>query len=89
LSWLLYAETMIKRWRLLAISTGSLAALGGAAVAVVYLFQPWRSCSYDDSPAACAMLPGDSAVMVAALAATIIGLLVAVGAATLIRPTSP
>jgi hypothetical protein len=45
---------------------------------IVYLFQPWRSCPYDDSPAACAMLPADATVMTIAMFGTLIGLVVLV-----------
>lgn len=43
------------------------------AVSVLYLFQPWRSCSYDDLPSACAMLPQDAVVLMASLILTLIG----------------
>jgi hypothetical protein len=46
---------------------------------IVYLFQPWRSCCpYDDSPAACAMLPADATAMTIAMFGTLIGLVVLV-----------
>ncbi|MGR2752193.1 hypothetical protein [Agromyces arachidis] len=50
----------------------------GAIVTVVYLFQPWRTCPYDDSPAACAMLPADATVLAVAACATLIGVLILV-----------
>lgn len=45
----------------------------GALLAVVFFLQPWRSCSYEDTAAGCAMLPGDAAVMTAGLLVAIIG----------------
>lgn len=38
---------------------GAALTVAGLIGAVVYQLQPWRSCPYDDSPAACAMLPED------------------------------
>lgn len=60
---------------------GGILAAVGAAVTVLYLFQPWRSCPYDDSPAACAMLPGDAVVMFAAMAVTLVGVILALAGA--------
>tara|TARA_R110002020_G_scaffold14291_10_gene50736 strand:+ start:3599 stop:3844 length:246 start_codon:yes stop_codon:yes gene_type:complete len=52
--------------------TGSaLFALTGAIVAVVYFFQPWRSCEYEDTSAGCAMLALDATVMGAAMVVTV------------------
>ena len=59
------------------IAIGGLLALAGCATSVVYFLQPWRTCDYDDSPAACAMLPADAAVMTAAMFVAIVGLAVA------------
>jgi hypothetical protein len=60
---------------------GGALALIGASVTVLYLFQPWRTCPYDDSPAACAMLTGDAVVMYAAMVVTLLGgILVLAGA---------
>jgi len=59
---------------------GALAAVG-ATVTVLYLFQPWRSCPYDDSPAACAMLTGDAVVMCAAMVVTVVGVILALAGA--------
>ena len=59
--------------------TGSaLFALAGAIVAVVYFFQPWRSCEYEDTSAGCAMLPLDATVMGVAMVVTVmaVGVLV-------------
>lgn len=50
----------------LATVGGVLAALGLIGT-VVFLFQPWRTCPYDESPAACTMLPGDYAALIAFL----------------------
>lgn len=55
----------------------------------IYLFQPWRSCPYDDSPAACAMLPVDATVMMAFVALFVLGIgAVALGGGLLIRDSS-
>jgi hypothetical protein len=62
----------------LALAGGVLALLGLIG-SVVFLFQPWRTCPYDDSPAACAMLPGDYAALIAFLALLIAGGLLAIG----------
>ena len=66
----------MKRTRALAIWSGAGVALLGAIVTVVYLFQPWRTCPYDDSPSACAMLPMDATVMAIAMWSTLVGLVV-------------
>lgn len=56
------------------VGWGSGVLLGiGALLAVVFFLQPWRSCSYEDTAAGCAMLPGDAAVMTAGLLMAIIG----------------
>ena len=60
--------------RALAIWTGAVVALLGAIVTVVYFFQPWRTCPYDDAPSACAMLPADATVMTIAIWSAILGL---------------
>ncbi|MET0161403.1 MAG: hypothetical protein ABW204_02000 [Microbacteriaceae bacterium] len=65
---------MSKPLRLALIVLGALLALMGAVLTVIFLFQPWRSCPYDDSPAACAMLPGDAAVMSASMIGTVVGI---------------
>lgn len=54
-------------------ATGASLAVAGAAMTVLFFFQPWRTCPYDDSPTACAMLPHDASVMGLALVATLIG----------------
>lgn len=69
---------MKQRSTVLAVTTGAALALVGAIVTVVYLFQPWRTCPYDDSPAACAMLPADATVLAIAVCSTLIGLLILV-----------
>ncbi|MGM1017454.1 MAG: hypothetical protein ACQEW8_07955 [Actinomycetota bacterium] len=52
---------------------GASVALLGAATAVLFFFQPWRSCPYEDTSVGCAMLPNDAAVMVAGLGVAIVG----------------
>lgn len=61
---------MAQRTKVLAIVIGAIIAI----VTIVYIFQPWRSCPYDDSPSACAMLPADAAVMSVAMFGTLVGL---------------
>lgn len=55
------------------LSGVAVAAIGGV-VSLVYLFQPWRTCPYDDTPAACAMLSTDATVLAVAVAVTFLGL---------------
>ena len=45
----------------------------GTLLAVAFFLQPWRSCSYEDTAAGCAMLPGDAAAMTAGPLVAIIG----------------
>lgn len=79
--------------RSLAIAGSVLSAIGVVG-AVVYQLQPWRSCPYDDSPAACAMLPTDYAAFltfVVVLLAGLIALLAALvlGVVTARNPQRP
>lgn len=53
--------TLTRRGLLVAVS--GLVALVGAVVTIVYFFQPWRSCDYEDIAVGCAMLPADAPVM--------------------------
>lgn len=48
-------------------------ALLGLATVVLYFFQPWRSCPYEDTSAGCAMLPDDAAVMLSAVGIAVVG----------------
>ena len=57
----------------LMLLVGIAASVIGLFGTVLYFFQPWRTCPYDDSPAACAMLPGDAAMMAAAFALLCVG----------------
>ena len=68
-----------KRLATAAIVTGALIAVAGFVTSVVYFFQPWRSCDYEDSSAGCAMLAGDAAVMTFAMLATVVGIGVVAG----------
>jgi hypothetical protein len=54
-------------------------------IAVIYFFQPWHRCSYEDTSAGCAMLPGDAVVMAISMWSTLLGL-VLLGTVLLIRP---
>lgn len=60
------------------ITAGAVVILSGAVV-VLYFFQPWRSCDYEDTSAGCAMLPHDAAAMGVAVMACLasVGTLVA------------
>ncbi|PPF71051.1 hypothetical protein C5E16_02050 [Clavibacter michiganensis] len=60
---------------------GAALTLIGAAVTVLYLFQPWRTCPYDDAAAGCGMLAGDAAAMTAAMAVTLVGVVLLLAAA--------
>ncbi|WP_404434635.1 nucleotidyltransferase domain-containing protein [Microbacterium lacus] len=53
------------------VAGSALVALVGAIVTVVYFFQPWRSCEYEDTSAGCAMLPVDATVMAVAAVVTL------------------
>ena len=64
---------------------GAVLAVAGFITTVVYLFQPWRSCPYEDTAAGCAMLPLDATVMTIALFATVLGVVVVVTALFLRR----
>lgn len=59
--------------QLVLTATGVSLAVAGAATTVLFFFQPWRTCPYDDSPTACAMLHQDATVMGLAIVATLIG----------------
>jgi hypothetical protein len=52
---------------------GAAVAVLGGATAVLFFFQPWRSCPYEDTSVGCAMLPNDAAVMVIALGIAVVG----------------
>lgn len=52
---------------------GAAAAVVGLAGATVFFAQPWRSCEYDTSPAACAALPQDAAAVMVFLAVLALG----------------
>ncbi|MCJ1709818.1 hypothetical protein MT344_01305 [Clavibacter michiganensis subsp. phaseoli] len=64
---------MVLMRRNVVLILGAALALIGAGVTVLYFFQPWRTCSYEDSAAGCAMLDADAAVMVVAMVATLLG----------------
>lgn len=68
--------------RLLAVIGGVLALVGGVTT-VIYIWQPWRSCSGEDTSAGCAMLSGDAAVMAAAMLVVVAGVVLLVVAAVL------
>lgn len=66
---------------------GALVAVAGAAVSAVYVVQPWLACSSDDLSSACAMRPGDAAVLMAALLVALLG--VATVSVALLATTRP
>ncbi|THG28155.1 hypothetical protein [Naasia lichenicola] len=45
----------------------------GVVGTAVFLAQPWRTCPYDDTPAACSALPQDVAATVGFLISVLIG----------------
>jgi hypothetical protein len=59
----------VRRWLM---AGSALFALAGAVVTVVYFFQPWRSCDYEDTSSGCAMLPLDATVMAVAMVVTLV-----------------
>lgn len=74
--------TLTRRGLLVAVS--GLVALVGTVVTIVYFFQPWRSCDYEDTAVGCAMLPADTTVM----AVTAFVTLAALSVSRTCRPTS-
>ena len=60
------------------IIAGGVTAIAGFVTSIDYLFQPWRTCPYDDTPAAFAMLPADAGILAVALIASFLGLCVLV-----------
>ena len=68
-----YVWTMTQRGSKLMTFIGASAGLVGAATVVLFFFQPWRSCPYEDMSVGCAMLPNDAAVMVIALGVAVVG----------------
>ena len=68
---------MVRVARVLMIA-GGVTAIAAIVTSIVYMFQPWRTCPYDDTPAACAMLPADAAILALALLASFLGLCVLV-----------
>ena len=75
------------RTRTRLIFWGTAIALISGAVVVLYFFQPWRSCDYEDTSAGCAMLPHDAAVMGVAALVFVVGVVVL--AAGLLTRRSP
>lgn len=69
------------------VVSGSITVVAGI-VTVIYFFQPWRSCSYEDTSAGCAMLPGDAAVMAVSMWSALVGLVI-LGVALSLRPREP
>lgn len=61
-----------RRARVLFLVGGVLSLVGGVTT-LIYLLQPWRSCPYEDTSAGCAMLPGDAAIMTAAMLVVVAG----------------
>ncbi len=65
----------LRRWL---VSVAAIVALAGALVIVVYFFQPWRSCDYEDTSAGCAMLAGDATVLGIAAFTTLVAVFILV-----------
>jgi len=40
---------MQQRTRILAVLAGAVVAVAGAIISVIFFFQPWRSCDYEDT----------------------------------------
>lgn len=68
---------MVRVARVLMIA-GGVTAIAAIVTSIVYMFQPWRTCPYDDTPAACVMLPADAAILAVALISSFLGLCVLV-----------
>lgn len=66
------------RSALTATIVGVLISVRGVLVSPAYLFQPWRSCEYEDVAAGSSMLPGDAAVMMVTVFAIPVGVVVAI-----------
>lgn len=58
------------------IASGAVIAVLAGAVAVLFFFQPWRSCEYEDTSAGCVMLPHDAAAMFVAAMVFVVGIVV-------------
>lgn len=72
------------------VAYGGLIAMLGSIAAVIYFFQPWRTCSYEDTSAGCAVLPADATGMVIAIFITVIGglvLIIGITARELVEPS--
>ena len=76
---------MTARTRL--ITWGAVVAVIGGAVVMLFFFQPWRSCDYEDTSAGCAMLPHDAAAMFVEAMVFVVG--ISVVAAGLLTRRSP
>ena len=72
------SEKKVVRVACVRIIAGAVTAIAGVVTSIVHLFQPWRTNPYDDTPAACAMLPADAAILAVALIASFLGLCVLV-----------
>ena len=60
------------------MALGAVTSVTGALVSALFLWQPWRSCSYDDRSSACTMLPADAAVLMVSAITTLAGVTVLV-----------
>lgn len=56
---------------------GAVLAITGTVIAVVFFFQPWRSCPYEDTAVGCAMLRRDATVMTVGFMVAMIGVALA------------
>lgn len=82
-----YDRPMTTRTRLL--GTGAAVAILSGAVVILYFFQPWRSCDYEDTSTGCAMLPHDATVMLVAMLIFVTGLVVLTAGALIRRTPAP
>ncbi|WP_209559768.1 hypothetical protein [Frigoribacterium sp. PvP032] len=79
---------MTRRLRALLLVVGGVVTAVGAGLTLLYLLQPWRTCSYDDTPSACAMLPGDAAVLALSAVGTLVGTTVLLAGVLGTRPAT-
>ncbi|WP_374760890.1 hypothetical protein [Microbacterium jiangjiandongii] len=66
--------TMTERGAARLIAAGVIAASLGFVVALVFVFQPWRTCDNEDVAIACAALPQDTAMTIAGMVVLVAGI---------------
>ncbi|MDQ1083142.1 MULTISPECIES: hypothetical protein [Microbacterium] len=68
------AGRLTRRARILVF--GAVLSAVGAAVAIIFFFQSWRSCEGEDTSAGCPMLAGDAAVLQISVIVLLVGIVV-------------